>query len=76
MSKASLDFGFFCDVNQNLELAYKVFALCVLSIGTICSLMFFCVMLISLARVSSKTHNLQHAFLVESIVSSFLDLIS
>ena len=62
MSKASLDFGFFCDVNQNLELAYKVFPLCVLSIGTICSLMFFCVMLISLARVSSETHNLQRVF--------------
>ena len=62
MSKTSLDFGFFCDVNQNLKLTYKVFPLCVLSIGTIRSLMFFCVMLISLARVSSETHNLQHVF--------------
>ena len=62
MSKVSLDFGFFCNVNQNLELAYKVFPLCVLSIGTICSLIFFCVMLISLTCVSSETHNLQHVF--------------
>ena len=62
MSKTSLDFGFFCDVNQNLKLTYKVFPLCVLSIGTIRSLMFFCVMLINLARVSSETHNLQRVF--------------